>query len=104
MYIFLASTSLCWRVKPSQQRKYQRRLGWVKSCVVVANDKTELTYIKLAYIGHLLQLKSITAAVHRRMKIVFYEYDGQMISGNECGSPDICFVVRKALEKLKKKC
>ena len=44
--------------------------------------------------GHVLQLRSETVAVRRRMNMLLYDYDGQMIPGDECGLKFLTFVVQ----------
>ena len=44
---------------------------------------------------------SETVVIHRRMNMIFYDYDGQMIPGNECTLNFLIFVLR--LRKTHKK-
>ena len=44
--------------------------------------------------GHVLQLRSETVAVRRRMNMVLDYYDGQMIPGDDCGLNFLTFALQ----------
>ena len=56
-------------------------------CIHFAKWSLEIRLINWYYLfnnGHVLQLRSETVAVRRRMDLIL-DYDGQMIFGDECG-------------------
>ena len=65
--------------------------------MVLVRNSTKDWLIDLYYLfndGYILQLRSETVAVRRRMNMISEDYDGQMIPGNECDTNFLTFVLQ----------